>query len=54
MASSRRLPQSTGVLLEKTNMGKIEITGLIFLALFAMGIIGNLKDILKYIRISNM
>jgi hypothetical protein len=35
-------------------MGTVEIIGLVFLALIAMGLVGNLRDILKYIRISSM
>jgi hypothetical protein len=35
-------------------MGTLEIIGLIFLVLIAMGLVGNLRDIVKYIRISTM
>ena len=35
-------------------MGTVEIIGLVFLVLIAMGLVGNLRDIVKYIRISTM
>jgi hypothetical protein len=35
-------------------MGTMEIVGFVLLALVVMGIVGNWRDILKYIHISNM
>jgi hypothetical protein len=35
-------------------MGALEITRLVVLALIALGLLANLKDLVRYIRISTM
>jgi hypothetical protein len=35
-------------------MGALEIILLVFLLLMAMGVIGNMADILRYVRASNV
>jgi hypothetical protein len=35
-------------------MGALEITGLVILALIALGLLANVKDLMRYIRISTM
>lgn len=35
-------------------MGALEITGLVVLALIALGLLANMRDLMRYIRISTM
>jgi hypothetical protein len=35
-------------------MGAFEITGLVVIALIALGLLANVKDLMRYIRISTM
>ena len=35
-------------------MGALEITGLVVLALIALGLLANMRDLMWYIRISTM
>ena len=35
-------------------MGALEITGLVVLALIALGLLANMRDLMRYVRISTM